>query len=63
MLDWPPKDLVGVISPASLMPLLCPGDPLEYTLELVDVTVLVRLGWKTLEAAEYAEETVEAFED
>lgn len=34
------------------MPRLCPGESLAYALELVEVTVLVLLGAKVLDAAE-----------
>ena len=37
---------------ASLRPLLCPALAVEYALEVVEVTVLIRLGPNMLEAAE-----------
>ena len=46
---------------ASLIPLLSARLPVEYALEVVEVTVLCLLGPKTLEAAEY-DEAVDAIE-
>lgn len=46
---------------ASLMPLLCDRLPVEYALELVEVTVLCLLGPKALDAAE-KDEAVDATE-
>ena len=46
---------------ASLMPRLCLRDLVEYALDVVDVTVLWRLGPKALEAAENVD-AVEAVE-
>ena len=46
---------------ASLIPRLCPSELLEYVLEVVEVTVLFRLGPKALDAAE-KEDAVDATE-
>ncbi len=52
----------GLVGDMSLIPRLWPDPFCSYALELIEETVLVRLGGNGLEDEEYADELVEAFD-